>query len=359
MRELQWFGMSAPELSWESAPGHGEEVRYAVDGPLGRVRLNRPRAINALDRASVDSLQTQLSAWAQDPAIEAVFIDGEGERGLCAGGDVRALHEAITQGDYQVAEDYWAAEYAVNAMISDYPKPFVAWMDGFVMGGGVGVSAHGSLRLATERTKVAMPETTIGLFPDVGGLWFLARAEGELGTHAALTGAPVGGADAVVLGMSDAVVRSDAKEELLEALRANPGLTAAELPAGLLAAPEQSWLKANQSWIDECYAGDDAGAIIDRLMASDVAEAREAGALIQSKSPHSVAVTLEALRRAASMDVHQVLEQDTVLGRAFARHPDFAEGIRAQLIDKDRNPRWSDGSVADISREQVLANFDS
>ncbi|GAA5159147.1 3-hydroxyisobutyryl-CoA hydrolase [Ornithinimicrobium tianjinense] len=356
---------SDEQLSWAPAPGHGDEVLYAVDGPLGRVRLHRPRAINALDLAAVESLRAQLAAWADDPAVEAVFLDGAGERGLCAGGDVRALRDAVQGGDHAAAEHYWEVEYAVDRQVVDFPKPYVAWMDGIVMGGGVGVSAHGSVRLVTERTRLAMPEVIIGFFPDVGGLWFLAHAPGELGTHVALTGAPVGAADAVVLGMADVVVPSSTKEVVLEALRADPqaGATAlaeraeegrdgdGDLPV------EGSWLEANRSWIDECYAGDDAEVILDRLLGHESPEAREAGALVAARSPHSVAVTLEAVRRAASMDVHEVLEQDTLLGAAFARHPDFAEGVRAQVVDKDREPRWADGSVADVSRDQVLAAF--
>lgn len=349
--------MSESELSWSPAAGHGDEVRYAVDGPLGRVRLNRPRAINALDRATVDSLFAQLSAWADDDTVEAVFIDGEGERGLCAGGDVRALREAVLEGRYEEAEAYWAAEYAVNALIASYPKPFVAWMDGFVMGGGVGVSAHGSVRLVTETTRLAMPETIIGFFPDVGGLWFLAHAPGQTGTHVALTGAPVSGADALDLGMADALVPSSAKEEVLALLRDDPQMGADSIATRVGRGEAEHWLLANRDWIDDCYSADDAAVILDRLRDNDSPAAQEAAELIAARSPHSVAVTLEAIRRAASMTVEEVLAQDTALGPAFARHPDFAEGVRAQIIDKDRQPRWSTGSVEEITREQVLAAF--
>lgn len=345
------------QLQWEPAPGHGEEVLYAVDGRLGRARLNRPRAINALDRASIDALQTQLTAWAQDDAVEAVVLDGAGERGLCAGGDVRALREAVQQGRYEEAEGYWAAEYAVDALVADYPKPYVAWMDGITMGGGIGVSAHGSVRLATERTQVAMPEVIIGFFPDVGGLWFLADAPGELGTHAALTGSTFGGADAVLLGLADEVVDSASLGEVLAALQEEPGLSAAALADRVGRVEQDSWLAANRGWIDECYAGDDPAQILDRLSEHPQAAAREAAGVLASRSPHSVAVTLEAIRRARSMSVEQVLEQDLRLGPPFARHPDFAEGVRAQLVDKDRQPRWQAGSVHDIPRSEVLATF--
>lgn len=364
----------ATTLSWEPAPGHGPEVLYAVDGPLGRVRLNRPRAINALDRASVDSLRRQLTAWAQDDAIRAVVLDGAGERGLCAGGDVRALRDAILGGRPEEAEDYWEAEYAVDTLVATFPKPYVAWMDGIVMGGGVGVSAHGSVRLVTERTQLAMPETIIGFFPDVGGLYYLAHAPGEIGTHVALTGAPVNGADAIALGMADVLVPSDAKGAVLAALRADPTLDAAALATATTGHPispdlataatghpiwpdQTSWLEQQRPWIDACYTGDDSAAMLVRLRERPENEAQEAAELIEARSPHSVAVTLEALRRAASMSVEEVLAQDARLGPTFARHPDFAEGVRAQLVDKDKAPRWQHDSLADVPREEVLVAF--
>lgn len=358
----------ADSLSWDAAPGHGPEVLYATDGPLGRVRLNRPRAINALDRASIDSLHHQLQVFAEDGSVAAVVIEGAGERGLCAGGDVRALRESVVGGRAEEAQDYWAAEYAVDRLIAAYPKPYVAWMDGIVMGGGVGVSAHGSVRLVTERTQLAMPEVIIGFFPDVGGLWFLSRAPGETGTHVALTGAPVGGADAVLLGMADSLVPSGAYQRVLVALREDPGADAAALAAVATAgegdgeqgdddAISSSSLEKQRPWIDACYGGDDAAAIVARLRQRPEPEAQEAASTIAGRSPHSVAVTLEALRRAGSMSVEQVLTQDTLLGPAFARHPDFAEGVRAQLVDKDRRPRWRHGDLTQVTRAEVLAAF--
>lgn len=366
-------------LTWQPAEGHGDGVVYAVDGPLGRVRLDRPRAINALDRASVDSLLHQLRAWADDDRIHAVVLDGAGERGLCAGGDVRALREAVLAGRQQEALDYWEAEYAVDALVADYPKPYVAWMDGIVMGGGVGISAHGSVRLVTERTRLAMPEVVIGFFPDVAGLHPLSRAPGETGTHVALTGAPVGGADAVLLGMADAVVPSGeaSQERVLAALREDPTRDATALavvaagrsatggsepptepsPADEAASVQASWLGQQRHWIDECYRGDDAGEILRRLREHPEPAAQEAAELVGSRSPHSVAVTLEALRRAGSMTVPEVLAQDLRLGPVFAAHPDFVEGVRAQLVDKDRQPRWQHASLADVTRAEVLAAF--
>ena len=352
--------MSDEQVRWQAAAGHGDEVLSAVDGPLGRIRLNRPRVINALDMASVDALRQVLADLAEDDSVQAVLIEGAGERGLCAGGDVRALREALLAGDAQVPVDYWEAEYAVDQRVAAFPKPYVAWMDGIVMGGGLGVSAHGSVRLATERTQLAMPEVIIGFFPDVGVLHLLARAPGETGTHLALTGSPVGGADAVVLGLADALVSSQSHERVVLALREDPSLDAEALTARvgrLEGEAADSWLKAQRGWIDECYAGDDAAVILERLRARPEPQAREAAETIAARSPHSVAVTLEALRRAASLDLAEVFAQDLALGPAFAHHPDFSEGIRAQLVDKDRSPRWTHASVADVPPAEVLAAF--
>jgi enoyl-CoA hydratase len=351
--------MSEDALTWAPASGQGPEVRYALDGPLGRARLERPGAINALNGPMVESLRAQLMAWAQDDAVAAVVLEGDGERGLCAGGDVRSLREHVLAGQEPEVVDFWRREYELNALIADYPTPFVARMDGIVMGGGIGLSAHGSLRLVSERTRLAMPETIIGFFPDVGALHLLARAPGETGTHLALTGTTVGGVEALTLGMADALVPTDRWPDVLDALRQDPGLDAAGVAevVGDAAEDEPCWLEQHQGWIDECYAGDDAATILGRLRAHPAPEAREAAELIASRSPHSVAVTLEALRRAASLTVQQVLAQDLHLGAAFAGHPDFAEGVRAQLVDKDRSPRWQHASVEDVPREQVLAAF--
>ncbi|WP_134772129.1 enoyl-CoA hydratase/isomerase family protein [Ornithinimicrobium flavum] len=365
------------QLSWAPAPGHGEEVLYAVDGPLGRVRLNRPRAINAIDGPMIGSLHDRLHAWAGDVSVAAVVIDGAGDRGLCAGGDVRAVRESVLAGRPEEASGFWRTEYAVNALVAAYPKPYVAWMDGIVMGGGVGLSSHGSVRLVTERTRLAMPETIIGLFPDVGGTYLLSRAPGELGTYAALTGASLSGADAVLLGLADAVVPSGAKAAVLRALREDPAMEAEGLAAAAweetagaaagraegsrspgaddLSAPSE--LLDERAWIDACFAGDDAPTILARLRSRTEPAAAEAAEAIAARSPHSVAVTLEALRRAAGLTVEQVLEQDLVVGSHLAVHPDFAEGVRAQLVDKDRQPRWVHASLEDVTRAEVLAAF--
>lgn len=342
------------------APGHGDEVLYAVHDRIGRVLLHRPRVVNALDQASVSSLTDQLRQWSHDDRVGAVVVEGSGERGLCAGGDVRALREHLLAGDRASVLRYWREEYALDVLVAAYPKPYLAWMDGVVMGGGVGISVHGSVRLVTARTRVAMPETIIGFFPDVGGLWWLARAPGELGTHLALTGLPVGGADAVHLGLADAVVPADAQPEVLDrlahALAAGGRVDAAAVRPTRREQPEvEPALPQAREWIDRCYAGDDAARVVTALLADPSPDAVAAGRVVASRSPHSVVVTLAALRRAASLDLTGVLEQDARLGPAFADHPDFVEGVRALLVDRDQAPRWSDPDLSTVDASAALA----
>ncbi|MGC1207017.1 MAG: enoyl-CoA hydratase/isomerase family protein [Ornithinimicrobium sp.] len=356
---------------------HGvDTVATRIDGGLGVITLNRPKAINALDGDMIAAMHSALDDWADGDAVKAVWVEGAGEKGLCAGGDVRAVREVIRGGDLDRALSFFAHEYELNALIADYPMPFVAWMNGLVMGGGIGISAHGSHRLVTERTTIAMPETIIGFFPDVGALWLLARAPGELGTHLALTGVTVGGAEAVMLGLADHVVSSGTRDEVYADLsRAAAGgdpealaaweppaehlVEAATSDAGVTAEVGVTALERQRGWIDECYAGVEIETILERLRSCDEPAAANAVELIEQRSPHSVALTLEALRRAAHMSVAEVLAQDLRLARAVIRHPDFDEGVRAQLVDKDKSPQWADRHVSDLQHSDIMAAFDS
>ena len=247
------------DVEFAARPGMTDEVLYARDGHLGRILLNRPKVINVLNDPMVSSVLAQLQDWAVDDAVFAVSIQGAGERGLCAGGDVRALRTALLAGSAGALR-FWADEYRLNAAIDSYPKPFVAFMDGIVMGGGVGISAHGSLRLVTERSRVAMPETTIGFSPDVGSLFLLSRAPGEIGTHLALTGLPVGGADAVSAGLADALVASADISRIIARLAAGESLD-----AGVGNTSAVGDLGAQRDWIDSCYAGNDPVTILRAL----------------------------------------------------------------------------------------------
>ncbi|MDF8266037.1 enoyl-CoA hydratase/isomerase family protein [Luteipulveratus flavus] len=334
-----------------SATASTDEVRVSRDGALGRIVLDRPRAINALTQPMVTAVAGALRAWADDPSVVTVSIEGAGERGLCAGGDVVAVRRTWLAGGDRTA--FFRAEYAMNALLATYPKPVVAFQDGVVMGGGVGVSAYTRLRLVTERSTVAMPETGIGLFPDVGALYLLARTPGEIGTHLALTGTPVDGPGAIAAGLADALIPAERWPDLLARLAHG-----APVPTDLGDRTPSADLLAARSWIDECYAGNDAATILRRLREHDDPAAQHAGDILAGRSPLSVAVTLEALRRAATMrTVREVLDQDLVVAGNLVADGDFAEGVRAQLVDKDRKPTWQHTSLDDVSPSIVQKFF--
>ncbi len=330
-----------------------DDVHFARDGALGRVLLNRPRAINALTAPMCASMQAELLAWADDPQDSAVSIEGAGERGLCAGGDVRAVREAGLAGTRD-GIDFWKQEYELDALIAEYRKPVIAVMDGIVMGGGLGLSMFAGLRLLTETSRLAMPETIIGFFPDVAATYLLARAPGEVGTHLALTGATVEAADAIYVGLGDVVVSRAEIDAVLARAAAGEAVE-----ARVTLDPGPAPLAEQRDWIDQCYVGDDPVAIVGRLRDHPAEEARAAAETIAQRSPFAVAVALEALRRAASAgSVREVLEADSVISEGMLGHPDFAEGVRAQLVDKDRSPRWADASLAEVDRDRVLAVFE-
>ena len=330
------------------------EVLIQRVGALGRLILNRPRTINALNHSMVRTLAATLADWESDDEVRTVLLSGAGERGLCAGGDIVAIYTAVRDGRDEAVR-FWADEYALDAEIARYPKPYVALMDGLVLGGGVGLSAHGGIRVVTERTRVGMPEVSIGFFPDVGGTYLLARAPGELGTHLGLTGGTASGADAIALGFADHFVPSERLPDLASALETRD---AAEVIADFAVAPPTSELLSQRRWIDELYAGGDAEAIVERLAASPEPAAQEAATIIRGKSPTSVTVTLAALRRAAALDsLEAALDQDFRVATRISRGTEVLEGIRAQVIDKDRNPRWSPATLAEVTAATVEEYF--
>jgi enoyl-CoA hydratase len=327
------------------------ELIARVQGRLGHLTLNRPAQINALSVELIAQLQDQLAAMAADGRVELVLVDGAGERGLCAGGDVKALYAGIVTG--AGPGEFFTREYAMNAAIAHYPKPYVAVMDGITMGGGVGISGHGSVRIVTERSKVAMPETAIGLFPDVGALYLLARCPGELGTHLALTGARLDAAQSLRAGLASHFLPADRLPGLIQRLSSGEAaLDDIEWPAPPSEAPG-----LEPGWIDACYASDSVQEILALLDARPEEAARVAAASIRSMSPTSVKVTLAAIRRARSMTVDEVLRQDGSLIPHFLAHPDLREGIRAQVIDRDRRPRWNPATLDGVSDDDVAAYF--
>ncbi|HET7668394.1 MAG TPA: enoyl-CoA hydratase/isomerase family protein [Mycobacterium sp.] len=332
-----------------------EDVLVTVDNHVGLITLNRPEAINSLTHPMVTALSELLTEWEHDDGVHAVVVSGAGERGLCAGGDLVALYRSA-HADGSEARNFWYDEYRLNAQIGRFSKPYVALMDGIVMGGGVGIAAHGSVRVVTDTTKMAMPEVGIGFIPDVGGTLILSRAPGLLGLHAALTGATFDGADAIVLGFADHFVPHDALADLKNAIVAD-GIDAAL--AAHATEPPPSRLLTHREWIDTCYAGETAIDIVAALRGHDAGTAAgDAANLIETRSPISVSVALEAVRRAAKLDtLEDVLRQEYRTTCGALRSHDFVEGIRAQVIDKDRNPKWSPASLAAVTPADVEAYF--
>lgn len=326
-----------------------------VEGGVGYLTLNRPKAINSLNHVMVTELDRTLRAWAQDDGVRAVVISGAGERGLCAGGDVMAIYLDVTQSDGAGARGFWFDEYRLNARIARFPKPYVALMDGIVMGGGVGISAHGSVRVVTENSKIAMPEVGIGFIPDVGGTFLLARAPGRLGLHAALTGAPFAGPDAIELDFADHYVPA---ADLAAFTRTLAGDGAAAAVAAHAQPPPPSQLAAQRNWVDACYTGDTVADIVAALRDRDEEPARAAADLIGTRSPVAVSVALASIRRAAALQtLEEALVQEYRVSCASSRSHDLVEGIRAQIVDKDRNPRWHPASLSAVSEEDVERYF--
>jgi enoyl-CoA hydratase len=335
-----------------------EDVLVNARGGVGLITLNRPKAINSLTHPMVNAITPVLADWADNDDIHTVLVDGAGDRGLCAGGDIVALyHSARAEGPEKgrAARSFWYDEYRLNAQIGRFPKPYVALMDGIVMGGGVGVAAHGSVRIVTDTTKMAMPEVGIGFIPDVGGQLILSRAPGLLGLHAALTGATFGAGDAIAMGFADHFVSHDAIAAFKDSVIAD-GADAA-VAAHATDAPA-SQLLAQRDWIDQCYAEATAVEIVAALRSHGAGPANDAADLIESKSPISVSVTLEAVRRASKLEtLEDVLRQEYRTACGALRSHDFEEGIRAQVIDKDRKPQWSPDSLAAVTPADVEGYF--
>jgi enoyl-CoA hydratase len=334
--------------------GESDEVLTRADDGVGFITLNRPKAINSLNQTMVDLLSSVLIRWERDDAVRAVVLSGAGERGLCAGGDVVAVYHSARKDGVETRR-FWRAEYLLDGQVGRFAKPFVALMDGIVMGGGVGVSAHANTRVVTDTSKIAMPEVGIGFIPDVGGAYLLSRAPGALGLHAALTGAPFSGADAIAMGFADHYVPHRDLDAFTAAIVAD-GVESAL--AHHTIEPPPSALVAQRDWIDVCYAGDTAEDILAALRGHEAGPAQDAANLIATRSPIAVSVALEAVRRAAKLEtLEDVLTQDYRVSSASARSHDLVEGIRAQIIDKDRNPKWSPATLATVTAADVDAYF--
>jgi len=318
------------------------------------VTLNRPRALNALTHGMCLALERQLALWAADDAIACVVITGAGERAFCAGGDVRAIYDTA-RSDFEAALRFYADEYRLNSLIKHYPKPYVALWHGFVMGGGVGVSVHGSHRLCAEEVAFSMPETGIGFFPDVGASYFLPRLPGETGAWLGLTGARLGAGELCALGLAQACVPRERHTRLIDHLAA--GTPVAEAIARERIAPPSDPLDARRAAIDRLFAGERPEDILAALAQDTCIWAQDMRAKLAKKSPTSLAVTLRQIRTGAQLSFDQCMALELRLAGHFLRDRDFFEGVRAVIIDKDHAPVWHPARLEDVAPEALESYF--
>jgi enoyl-CoA hydratase len=343
------------------------DVQCETRGPIGLVTLDRPKALNAVSLGMIRAIRPQLDAWARAPNVKAVVIRGAGGKAFCSGGDVRAvalsLGEPVPEGQEPLVRAYFREEYALDSQIHHYEKPYVALVDGISMGGGLGLSIHGSHRVVTERLAFAMPEMAIGLFPDVGGGWFLPRFPGEVGTYLALTGARATAADAMWTGYGTQHVEHSRLEALLEALvtadwsPGRPHEVVTRVLSSFATQAGPSPLSARQEAIDRCFGADRVEDIVSALAAEGSEWAEATRATLERMSPTSLKVALSQLRRCRALPYKEVVRIEYRLSQSVTALPDFREGIRAVLVDKDQHPRWSPATLAEVRDETVEACF--
>lgn len=345
-----------------NAPVAEPDLIVRREGRAGIIRLNRPKAINALTLEMTRGIAAALDQFAADPEVLLVLLEGAGERGLCAGGDIVGLYNSARAGG-DLGKVFWREEYIVNARIAHFAKPYVAFMDGLVMGGGVGLAAHGSHRIVTDKTKIAMPEVGIGFFPDVGGTYLLSRAPGQIGTYFGLTGEIMGGADAILSGFADWYVLSHEWPGLRASLGEAPSGADADRVRGIIATtaatPEPGPAQRRQAQIDALFGHDTIEAIFAALQGDGSDFALATLKTLQTKSPTSLKVTLKLLRQArglATLEQCLVHEYRAAL-QVFVSH-DFVEGVRAAVIEKDRDPKWAPGSIGEVTPQIVDTYFE-
>lgn len=336
-----------------------DDILFERRGAAGIVTLNRPKALNALTHAMVRALRATLDVWAVDPSVTRVVIRGAGEKAFCAGGDIRALHDLGQAGRTDEALAFWRDEYALNVVIKRYPKPFVALIDGIVMGGGVGVSINGSHVVAGDRFAFAMPEVGIGFFPDVGATWFLPRMPGQIGAYVALTGARLRQADALATGLATHAVPSERFPELLTALAA-PGAVDQTL-MGFTGQPAlAAGVTGHRGSIDRCFAVDAVEEVLARLDGDARALdhwCAETARTIRQKSPTSLKIALRQVRLGGAMTFEEAMETEWRIVSRIVRGADFYEGVRAVIIDKDNAPRWRPATLAEVDEAAVARHF--
>jgi enoyl-CoA hydratase len=330
------------------------EILFERRGAAGIVTLNRPQALNAVTHGMVRALRARLDQWRDDPAVTRVVVTAAGGRAFSAGGDLRALYDLGRAGRHEEACDFWRDEYALNAAIKHYPKPYVALIDGIVMGGGVGVSIHGSHRVAGDRFQFAMPEVGIGFFPDVGATWFLPRLPGELGAFCALTAERLRADDAVAAGVATHRVSSGRFAELLDGLTGTIPVDA--LLAAFAEPAREGPVMAMRTIIDRHFAAEKVGDILAALDRGDAAT-QTLAAGIRGKAPLSLEIALAQMRRGPQWSFDDCMRAEFRIVSRIVRGVDFYEGVRAVIIDKDNAPRWRPPRLEDITDAEVERHF--
>lgn len=344
-------------------------ILTSIQNHIGFITIDRPKALNSLSLEMVRAISATLLEWRDNQQIRAVFIHSSSEKAFCAGGDIRFFYDvgnATPGGDSALLEDFFTEEYALNHLIHFYPKPYIALMNGVVMGGGMGIAQAGvacRLRIVTERTKMAMPEVNIGLFPDVGGGYFLARTPGQIGAYLGLSGEIIGAADALYAGLAD-VFLPTAELPALMAMLATTEESDIRIAIRAFAAPfaaqaqlSESQLATQRTRIDRHFSAGNALAIAASLSQDSDTFAQQTLALMQKRSPLLMCVTLEQLRRGAGMSVADCLRMERSMVRHCFKHGEVLEGIRALVVDKDNAPQWSPASLAEVTDQQVAGFF--
>lgn len=332
-----------------------DEVLIRREGRAGRITMNRPKALNALTYGMVGRIWDALLAWRDDTAVDLVLLEGAGDRAMCAGGDIRSLHDSKSQGSGFV-RTFWRDEYRLNSLISCYPKPYVAFQDGIVMGGGIGLSGHAAYRIVTERSRLAMPETGIGLIPDVGGTWLLAHAPGQAGIYLGLTGENMGAADAIHARFADTLVPSTRLAALTAQLCDPKGGDVRAAIAAHAEPPGPSLLAGSAPDIDGVFSGATVEAALDALTKMPGEWAAKTRATLTEKSPKALKLTLAAIRNARLLpSLEDALRVEFRLTVRLFEDGEFIEGVRALLVDKDREPKWSPPQLAGVTDEMIKA----
>ncbi|MEO8407436.1 MAG: enoyl-CoA hydratase/isomerase family protein, partial [Oxalobacteraceae bacterium] len=346
-----------------------EHVHISIENQIGCITLDRPKALNSLSLQMIRTITDALLAWRDNAGIRAALMRSSSEKAFCAGGDIRFFYDvgtATPRGGSALLEDFFTEEYALNHLIHHYPKPYIALMDGVVMGGGMGVAQAGPaarVRIVTERSRMAMPEVNIGLFPDVGSGYFLSRCAGQLGTYLGVTGDIITAADALYAGLADVFVPSSQLPLLTERLHASPGrdvrAVVQEFAAGFGAAiaPDSSMLAANRAAIDRHFAQDTVPAIVKSLAQDDAPFAQKTLAMMQKRSPLMMCVTLEQIRRSAALGVADCLRMERSMVRHCFEHGEVIEGVRALVVDKDNAPQWNPATLAEVTPDLIAGFF--